>query len=238
MATQNNNMADYTTIDNPYDNFVDRSIENIAPIEYPLPVGEGAPVGDFKTTGVVSSANWKPQEIGFQIDAQTGIGQFIGVVTKSIKLVATGSSPETQAASRASLVVFKDSTLPVFQVNSWWNPAVGIYPNAANGMGSALIISYPQTTAGLSEGAPAVLIENQLSNCGTIGINMLLDAGSAAHLNVGIKMAVTASSGTPLAFWFNGNEYLAASSAGSQNRMIRIKIGNTLYYIPAYTGYV
>ena len=67
-------------------------------------------------------------------------------------------------------------------------------------------------------------------------VNIDADANSANN-NYGIKMNVqNAGAGVAHAIDFSGGCYASAAVSGTQDRSIRISVGGTTYYIPAYTS--
>lgn len=228
MVITNNNM-DYTNIENPYNQFVDRTIQSEVPISPDVEVREGGSVNDLWVTAFIRSVNWKPRSVGFNIDGTTGDAEFNTLYSHNFKMLPTGGTNGTFSVLRAS----GDNT---FTINSSDYPFVEIHPDPNNGIGPAISVVYPLITSGLVENQPLLNIENQLSAVGSIGVNVWLDANSAAHSAYGMKMKIDASVGTPYAFWFNGSEKVNAAVGGAQDYKIRIKIGSTTYYIPCYTA--
>lgn len=234
MGTQINNM-DYTTIENPYNNFVDRTITSDVPVSPDQVVRDGSSVKDLWVTAFIRSVNWKPRSVGFNIDGSTGDAEFNTLYAHNFKMLPTGGT-------NGSFAIFRTSGDDVFRINSSDYPFVEINPDPNNGAGTALTVTYTSLAGGLVADQPIIDLQHALSNVGSIGLSMTLNANSSADHNVyGIKMILNeTAAGDTFALWLNtsgnGPPVVNAAVGGSQDYKIRIKIGSTTYFIPCYTA--
>lgn len=87
MGIRNNSMKDlkdYTQIENPYSDFVDRRIENISPVNLDQSVRNGGVVNDLWVNSFIRSEDWSPDGAGFSLDGQTGTANFNTVIVNNI----------------------------------------------------------------------------------------------------------------------------------------------------------
>jgi hypothetical protein len=83
--------VDYSNIENPYDTFVDRSIENQYSPSPDQPIRDGDSFKDVWIQNFIKSENWKPKSAGFYIDGQTGYAEFSNVYVSGEIEALTGT---------------------------------------------------------------------------------------------------------------------------------------------------
>jgi hypothetical protein len=118
MATNIESNRDYSSIEKPYNNFLERSIPYTSPNEMAnstrdannnqtpntsinstpsngsvedQPVNNPGSMGDVWIKNFIRSSNWKPKKIGFTIDGQTGYAEFTNVFISGHIQALTGT---------------------------------------------------------------------------------------------------------------------------------------------------
>lgn len=82
-----------------------------------------------------------------------------------------------------------------------------------------------------NQSTPIVLFQRDVPGM----VQSIVTTASTAGPYIGIYFDIGgAGGGARNAFSFNGSEYVSAAVTGTQNRKIRVTIGGTTYYIPAY----
>lgn len=177
--------------------------------------------------------------------AFAGTGElFFGSVEGTGKGVAVSRST---GSGVAALLDAQDSTannanlLNVYKSGNGASGSVAIIENDGRGItldvrGNHTTSSNPVlkiTSASDNASSPALLIDKNAEQY-SVDIDQDCNTGGNA---VGIRIAVdNAGAGVEYAFEFAGSEYLSSAVGGTQNRKIKVLIGGTAYYIPAYTA--
>lgn len=85
-------IIDYTTIDKPYDPFLERSDQNLDNGNVMnQSVKSGGDMGDIWIRNFIRSESWKPKSVGFYINGQTGYAEFMNVFISGEIQAMTGT---------------------------------------------------------------------------------------------------------------------------------------------------
>lgn len=224
-------MNDYTTINNPYDEFINRSIEN-DPFENPdQPIREGGQVKDVWITTFIRSVNWRPVYSGFNIDGSTGIGEFQKLKAREVKILANDTSGQN-----GGIFQYYDSSTVTFNIR----PDGRVLLTPINGSADVIAVTLPSTGSDMSGTGGMINLEALNGNYSKKGMKINIDGGTSVNPSIGIEFIVNAGSSTSYALYFPTSPTNAvivnAAVGGSQDYKIRIKIGSTTYFIPCYTA--
>lgn len=225
-------MADYTNIENPYDNFVDRSIESQQPINPDQPVRDGGSVKDLWITSFIRSINWRPVNVGFSIDGETGIGEFQKLRAKEIKIMANDSTGEN-----GGIFQYFDAATLTFNVR----PDGRVLLTPTVGQSDTVGITMPTNGSDMHSGGGVINITGLFGNYAKKAIKINIDGNLTSNYSSGIEFIVNNSSGGGTAYAMSfptspSNAIIVnAAVGGSQDYKIRVRIGSTTYYIPCYT---
>lgn len=210
---------DYTTIQDPYSEFVDRTIASEQPVSPDQDVREGDSVKDLWIRSFIRSVNWRPGNTGFNIDGTTGAAQFqdISIRRAHIKKNIFISNEITTIGNGNYVTLSVDSSV------------LGV-------PGSGSLMSMATTDVGKSTGIDIGL--NGAYGANTVkGISLETWTGSGTGDHFGIVINMPNSfGGAAYAFGFNGSEITNTAVGGTQDKKIKIKIAGTVYYIPCYTA--
>jgi hypothetical protein len=232
-------MADYEHIENPYNNNCDRSIRSEMPDSPDDPVRDGGSMKDVWISTFIRSTNWKPIYVGFNISGETGDAEFQRLRSKDLTVFANDPS-----GTQGGIYVYLDQEHMTMNIR----PDGRIILTPVNGSSASVDITFPANgyAAGfqMSDQGAMINIQAPLGNYAKKGIQMLLDGNLAGGDTIGIDMSVDGGNGggRGFAFKFRGtpggaNVVWATSVAGTQNRVIKVLIDGTPYYIPCYSSY-
>ena len=213
---------DYTKIENPYDEFMNRAVEPSEINSSPNILDDNTDFENMRVSGEITSIGWQPSSSGFKLDGKNGNAEFqqirVGRTIESIVGLIVDSDRAKTISTGASDYVF-------------------ISPNKTSGYGSSeAIINASSETANKTTGIKiAIRANNGASNIVGIDLTPLTSNSLGTGQRIGISMDMP-NVGNPAVLKVNGSEYANGAVGGSQDKKLRIYIGSTIYYIPCYTS--